>query len=63
MSDLMLFRTVPQGVDLINLYRQGSAELGISELPNKYLATDRTPKKYFPKSKTLLHKHYSFGKS
>ena len=35
-------RFTAQRVDLIN-YRQGSAELGVSELPKKYFATDRTP--------------------
>ena len=45
-------------------YRQGSAELNISEPPKKYFATERKPEKYFPKSETLkytLLKHNSLS--
>ena len=46
-------------MDLIT-YRQGSAELGVSELPKKYFTTDRTPKKILSRKQNLKIPSKSF---
>ena len=62
----LLGSKIPRGWTCHLTYRQGSAELGISERPKKCFTTNRNPQKMLSEKqnpKKYPQKHYSFRKS